>query len=527
LSSGGGIIKGPVAAPVQNCSPNTFQAYINLLKQNKGMDADAKFEYLSSFLGNTLDWLYNYNAGTKVTPLPTVFQALLTNAKNAGVCRDIHTFIAASGNALGLQCGTTGMDWKNNIGDTGGHVVAQCKDPSTGKYMFINYNDAFSVTSKTLSEANLQAVKDLNNYTTVVNTQSTVDANGNGSLHETQTAETIAIQQHLLDASNMNQPHFTIAIGNLQSSAGAQKKLMGDSDTNLGVFATGVMVTQGDPYQYAAGGVRGNVKVGTQLTDNTQAEVKATVVAGVMDVHAHTPEDTGTATAGQSRNNAIYFATVDMQADYAWNEQKNSGKVGAEFKEEAAAYVGTSPTDGFLPMTQLNVFATDNPTKNVQIHFKNSGFISNQSNYQTPIVYHEQDAALGADVHKNLTANGKVQLQTGGTVHDFDSNAVGLESQSKLTINKSSTSSFSLGADVGYVHNNSQDPYFDYPVTCSAQADYQKTFSRGTLTASGTYNCNNHDAYTLMPQADMANPNGLVVQPKLQGGVTWTFGRKQ
>jgi hypothetical protein len=115
-------------------------------------------------------------------------------------------------------------------------------------------------------------------------------------------------------------------------------------------------------------------------------------------------------------------------------------------------------------------------------------------------------------------------LQTGATVHDFDGQAIGVESETKLTVQKNDSSKFSLGANVGYVHNNSQDSYYDYPVTLGIQADYQKKFSKGSLDASGTYNGNSHDPYTLMPQGD---PSYLANQPKVEGGVTWTFGHKQ
>jgi hypothetical protein len=512
----------PISGPIQNCSPNTYPQYIALMKQNQSLDFDAKIELLSSFLGGNLNALYNASAGRSVTPLPTVFQALITGAKTAGVCRDIHDFIAVTGNALGLDCGLTGLDW-NNGAAAAGHAIAHCKDPATGKYVFINYWNAFRSDSKYVSEASEEAAQAANPYTTIVQVQP-VDENGNGPIHESQTARTVGIQKNILQGSDMEQPRYEISVGNLETSGSAKIKLAGGANNHIGVFATGVIVQQGDPFQFGAAGVRADVKEAHQVTKNTEATVNGTLTAGLMDVHDHAPSDPINNTPGNGRNDVAYFANVDLTGDYSWNENKNSGKVGAEVKYEMAVHKDATFGDGFLPLSQINVFAVDNPTQNIQLHFKNTSFMATQSIYQTQQTLHEQDAAVGADYHKSLNKSGTVQLQTGATVHDFDGQAIGVESETKLTVQKNDSSKFSLGANVGYVHNNSQDSYYDYPVTLGIQADYQKKFSKGSLDASGTYNGNSHDPYTLMPQGD---PSYLANQPKVEGGVTWTFGHKQ
>jgi hypothetical protein len=508
--------------PIENCSPNTYNLYLALMKQNQSLTFDAKIELLSSFLGSNLSALYNTSAGSSVTSLPTVFQALITGAKNAGVCRDIHDFIAVTGNALGLDCGLTGLDW-NNGKVAAGHVIAHCKDPSSGQYVFIDYGDAFNSGSKFLSEAEQRAAENSNSYTTVVADQ-TVDAHGNGRLHVSQDARTLGIQQNIQQGSDMEAAHFTISVGNLETSASAKTKLVGDTNNHVGIFATGVIVQQGNPFQFAAVGARADGKKQIQITDNTQVSLSGTATAGVMDVHDHAPSDPATGYKGSGRNDIAYFANVDLTADYSWNESKNSGKVGIESKDESAFHKGATLADGFLPLFQLNVFATDNPTQNIQLHFKNSSFISTQSLYQTAPAIHEQDAAAGVDYHKSLNRSGTVQLQTGATVHDFDGKAIGVESETKVTVQKSNSSNFSLGANVGYVHNNSQDSYYNYSTTGSVEADYKKTFTKGALDVSGTYNYNQHDPYTLMPQGDL---NYLANQPKAEGGVTWTFGHQE
>jgi hypothetical protein len=517
-SGAAGIISGPIQIQAQ-CGPQTFDQYLSTVSQTAStLNFNSKVELLS-LLGDDLGNLYNNNAQNQITPLPTVFQALITNAANAGVCRDIHTFLAVTAKNLGFQdAGVTGLDW-NNGSETTSHTIAQFKDPSNGKYVFINYGNVYEVNSTNMSEAAQMGAQVANPYTTAVETQ-TVDNNGNGRLHLDNTPRTQAIENTINQASNMDGPHLSISVGTLNNSVSAQTRLIGNNQNRVGVFGVAEDNHQGgDPVQFGASGVRVDVNRNIQTSQNTNVNLNGSGTGGVLDVH-----DTGV--TGNSRNSALLYGNANAQAAFNFQHSGNTGQIGVSDHAQAAKYLG-SGNGVSISYQEISISALDNPTKNIQVHFKDTSFtaVTTEQNI-APTLHHSGDA-LGVQVTHQFD-NGKVTVTNDTTGHYFAGGGIGINDAATLTANTQKHGDFSLGADCGTNINPGNDPFNSYPTTCHVDASYDKALGNYDLQGNVQVSTG-HNTFVGMQGDDPAlTQPGFAVQPSgVTFGITLTRKPKQ
>ena len=509
----------------QTGSPQTFDQMKALLKTTEGkqicnpqtkscvdnpnyLSFNAKAELLS-MLGNQLDNLYNVKALGKITPLPTVFQALKTDTQNAGVCRDIHAFLAVACDSMGLKdAGTTGLEWNNGIA-TGGHVIAECKDPTTGNFIFINYDHIYRANTPYLSEAAQQASLASNAFSMLTNVNSgPVNDPRN---HPTQDPRAGAILNEVDQAADLSQPRLSISLGTLENSVSVHAKIAGGNQNNIGVFGLAVENRQELPVQVGVAGVSAKVGGTEQLSNHLALQSNTTIKGGVIDVHDQY--------AGQGRNETAVFVALDSETDLVWNTSKNQGKVGVKAKFDDDLYLNARVLDPAFDI--ISIVAVDNPSKKVQLHASSDYYVGTRTNYDiTPGVTHTDDT-VGVKVTQEL-AGGKVNVSNDFTYHTFaQSGAQGVQDRATASITTRKFGTCTAGADVGYVHNGSNDPFYDYPMTGDVTADCEKVYGRVTIDAGGKYGFNKHNPFTLMQDG---NPPGwTLTQPKWQGGVTITW----
>jgi hypothetical protein len=505
----------PCPKGVTVCGPQTLAQYESYLQsQSANLSPNAKALF-ASMLGNQLSALYRDT--TEITPLSTVFQALITNAKNAGECRDIATFIAVSMKAMGLKnAGVIGADWNNGT-VTGSHVAAQYQDPATGHYVFVNYGDVFDTGDTLLSEAAQKAALNLNPYTSSVMVQS-VNSSGGGSLHEEISPRTQQIQHNIEQASDPNNPTYQAAVGNLESSASAHTQLAGSDKNSFGVFGMGAYNRQGDAYQSAAAGARGDF--GTQFSTgaNTAVTLKGSTIDGALVVTDQLPSGD---TNYNTRSDVLFFTNTKAEADWGWNESPsspgNSGHIGLQAAGQDAIY--SHFTTANTPYDTFTLSAVDNPTKSIQLHVSNTGFFAQTTEQDIHPGYHQVEQTAGVKV-TNSYGDGRLAFSNDTTLHNFQKGAMGATNSTQLRLHSEDWGDFVASGEIGYVHNTSGDAFYNYPLTCKISMAYEKKWGKAVIDAGGEYNCNQHNAFSLFNQDDS---DGLITPPKEKYGIVVHF----
>ena len=496
--------------PKATCGPTTLAQYTTLLQQSQSMTMGAKTQLLS-MIGNQLDVLYNNNAGTSVTSMERVFQALRNFKTDAGECRDIPTFLAYTANALGLQdAGTLGGDWNNGY-STGSHVITEFRDPKTGNFFYVNYDQVYSTDSKYLSEASQIIAQHLNSTSSGTFVETGTAQGTKTLIVETKTSREMAIEDTVDRGSDLNRPMLDFSIGDLESEASFRKVLARSNKNDIGIYIMGAADRHDLPIEFGQAGVRGDFDKTKQLTDKTELEFKGTARVGFEDVHDKSP-------TGDSRNEMGINGKGKFETDYSWKGDKNQGHVGVQAEIDATLFsTNIRGQNGFSPYDVIKVVAVDDPTKNVEVHGFSSFFAYAASNWQTAITVHHQDDAAGVKLTKELD-HGNAALTTDTTVHDFAGQAIGVNNETSATFKLRRAGDLTFGNQLGYVHNSGPSAFYTYPVTGSVDFEYRKSLGNFELDADAQYHYNNHNTFTLMQQ-DYNDPAVWGVHPP-----KWTFG---
>jgi hypothetical protein len=498
-------------------SPQTLAQLYTFLNSNKNITLNAK-ELLLGTLGNTLGGLYIHNDGFSVTSLSAVFSALKNNTDTAGVCRDIHTFIATAATALGLEdAGTMGTDWNNGM-PTAGHVVAYFKDPTSGKFVFINYGDISETSSNYLSEAALQQSLNMATLSSV-----TVVESGTGTSntveHEMQNARTKAVFGLIHSSSNPDQPKLILSVGTLQNTVSFRDKIAGGPNNNLTGFAVAAEDREELPFQMAAAGIRENSAHTSKISNQVSVDVTSETEAGMIGAHDQTPS--GNAWNSAYRKQIGGFVNTQEEADIDVKTGNNDAKIGVRAKGQDFFYPGAGN-----PFTIVSIVASDNPTKNIQIHGSMNAFLWGSTMQDESPRLQTMDDVAGVTISKQLD-HGKVSVSNDLNVHALGgvgSGAVGVHDDSKLTYHSDKKGDFSVSTDVGYVHNDSGDVYYNYPVTCNVKASWDKKVGKVSIDANAQYDCNDHNDFNEMQDdSPSSEPGATTTQPKEKVGITVTW----
>lgn len=501
-----------------SCGPNTISQYYGFLNSNQNINFDSKIE-LGSMIMSRLSPLYGAKTMSSVTPMEQVWEALRTGLGQAGVCRDQHTFLAYTMNGLGFQeVGTLATDW-NNGEETGGHVITFLKDPTSGQFIFANYEDFFSTGEKWLSDASRAAGQSLNS-TSEANVTET-GTTGKPVLHVTQTERQMALEGTLDRAADLDRPMLDISVGDEETEASFRKVLARSNKNAFGVYVVAAGADPSNPIAFGSAGISGKLETDKPITKNTELDLSLSTRMGFMDVHDQIPDN------GHGRNEMSFVGDSKAEADFAWHtDGGNQGKVGVQAQFDANVVTTNLKLQaGFLPYDVIKVVAEDDPSKDVQFHGFSSFFLYGQSNWNTALALHHQDDAAGVKLTRTVH-DGKVEFSTDTMVHDFAGNAIGVHNESDVTFKTQRHGDFSIGNDLGIVKPLSSDPYYVFaPVTDAFSFKYSKSTDHGEFDAYVKYRYENENTFTLM-QKDFNDPSVWSLHPGTTFGITWRPKKK-
>jgi len=310
-------------------------------------------------------------------------------------------------------------------------------------------------------------------------------------------------------------PVFEISVGNLNLSGSAQTHYTIGGGFVIGAFGAAVDDQQTHTLFGTAGGAIAK-DTHLDLSDKVEFNSSSQFTVGVFDIHDQDFQ--------KNLRNAFEGTTfLKSQHSISWHTEHAPGSLSANFQ---AADNFSYDMIG-VPYNFLSIKLNIEPTQHAEVHAQTTEIVTTKSIQDTTITLQRADDSVGAKIHKNggkylvFYSDSAIRF-LGGVGHGV----TGEEEDGKITM-QTRAGSFSTALDLLTVQNQSNDYFYNLPLYCKAQLEYDKIFKGIEIKADADYTCN-HERKLSLPGEQPFAPGDQwnINQPRgeIRAKISWGKG---